>query len=205
MRLEQGKTEVQNGAKDNRSDPLTDAPRRATQSIRQHAASSKRVFQTARKSVHGFRSEEHAVPHTVVAALGAGPAHASTRPLRIVWQWTRSPRVPVVSGCISGPGGCACYSKRGRMLDLTHSECLTALMRPLPFDILGSRRGGGGGPSRSGSAPLPAPSLLHAGPTVSRISSGPGHGSGWGTRSSALRVNYQPPAYSGGHTGGTLQ
>lgn len=158
------------------------------------------------KSVHGFRKEEHAVPRTVAAALGSGPAHASSRPLRIVWQWTRSPRVPVVSGCISGPRGCACYSKRGRMLDLTHSECLTALMRPLPFDILGSRRGGGsGGPSRSSSAPLPAPSLLHAGPTISGISGGPGHQSGWGTRSSALRVNYQPPAYSGGHTGGALR
>lgn len=156
------------------------------------------------KSVHGFRKESHAVPHAAAASLGFGPAHGSTAPLRVVWQWTRAPRVPVIAGCISGPRGCACYSRAGHMLDLTRAECLTALMRPLPFDVMGTRHGGGRSFAGSGSssAPLPAAPLVRPAPTIASVSGGPGGNSGWGTRSSALRVNYEPPAYSGGHAGG---
>lgn len=156
------------------------------------------------RSVHGFRKEEHGAKSVASLSGAVLPASASTVPLRVVWRWTQAARVPVISGCISGPRGCACYSRRGHMLDLTHAECLTALMRPLPFDVMGSGRGSRSvAPASTGL--LPRPSLVQPAPTIASAVGGPGGQLGWGTRSSALRVDYEPPAYSGGHTGGAVQ
>ena len=157
--------------------------------------------------VHHVMAAFHAEDHGSLTAklraarsghVGLGPAGASTAALSPKWKWTEARTVPPVAGCFSSGNICGCYGRNGHLLHITHAECLTALSRPLPLDLYGSRGGGRGrmrpGAAGASSSVLPRPALISRAPVVA--SSG-GSQSGWGTRSSALRVDYVPPTYHG--------
>ena len=154
-----------------------------------------------------FHAEDHGSLTSKLRAaqsghVGLGPAAASTAALSPKWRWTEARTVPPVAGCFSSGNMCGCYGRNGHLLDITHAECLTALSRPLPLDLYGSRGSGRSRmsahhPAGASSSVLPRPALISRAPAVA---SAAGSQSGWGTRSSALRVDYVPPTYKGGVT-----
>ncbi|EQD26144.1 hypothetical protein B2A_15758, partial [mine drainage metagenome] len=153
-----------------------------------------------------FHSEDHGSLTAKLRAaqsghVGLGPAAAGTAALSPKWRWTEARTVPPVAGCFASGNMCGCYGRNGHLLDITHAECLTALSRPLPLDLYGLRGSGRSRMSahsaRASSSVLPRPALISR---ALAVASAAGSQSGWGTNSSALRVDYVPPTYKGGQT-----
>lgn len=79
----------------------------------------------------GFKSMQPLEADSSAAAEGAGSAAPAPLP-QSTFQWTQTPPVKPVSGCIESKRGCFCYDTSMTPLDLPLQQCRAIIQAPLP-------------------------------------------------------------------------
>src|SRR5690606_3878759 len=75
------------------------------------------------------------------AAEGAGSAARAPRP-HAAFQWTHTPPVKPVAGCIESKRGCFCYDSSMTPLDLPLQQCRAIIQAPIPsMAMIGGKNG----------------------------------------------------------------
>lgn len=95
------------------------------------------------------------------SALGGVGSAATTSPSRpsstSMYDWAATEPVTPIAGCISSKTKCQCFNESGSALKLSHAQCLSAIINPLPRSIIVGT-GGGSGNGNAGSGVVPGTS-----------------------------------------------
>lgn len=90
--------------------------------------------------------------------LGSAATTSPSRPASTsMYDWADTEPVTPIAGCISSKTKCQCFNESGSALKLSHAQCLSAIINPLPRSIIVGT-GGGSGNGNAGSGVVPGTS-----------------------------------------------
>lgn len=92
---------------------------------------------------------------SVLGGVGSAATTSTHRPASTdMYNWAETEPVTPIAGCISSATKCQCFNESGAALKLSHAQCLSAIINPLPRSIrVGTGGGSGNGDAGSGVVP----------------------------------------------------